>query len=32
MDGGWINHTWGMVVVSHSYVGLGGSSDGGGGW
>ena len=32
MEGGRVNHGWGMGVVNHSNDGLGGGMDGGGGW
>ena len=32
LEGGPVNHSWCMGVVSHSYGGLGGGRDGGGSW
>ena len=32
VEGGRVDHTWRMIVVSHSYCGFGGGRDGGGGW
>ena len=32
MEGGWVNHCWCIVVVSHGYGGLGEGREGGGGW
>ena len=32
MEGGHVNHSWGMGVVSHSCGGLGGGRDAGSAW
>ena len=32
VEGGRVNHSWCMCVVSHGYGGLSGDKDGGGGW